>query len=126
MEATTRRIVTRPVLALLLLASIAALAGCATVYKTLGIATVAQVQAVTAAQDEQKATLEAEVAELTQRLDAISSSPDSARKAAEDVARIEALVNDLQGKLDLLPAEVLARLIESLQKAQAELQKKAH
>lgn len=105
------------------------LSGCATMLKSMGGATAASVDAqnqkidanAAAAQD-QNAKLEAEIKDLKAGVDSLSARMDDIQKTAQDVARIDALVTDLQGKIDQLPQATLQRLIDVLNKAQAELQ----
>jgi predicted RNase H-like nuclease (RuvC/YqgF family) len=97
--------------------------------KSMGGATAASVDAqnqkidanAAAAQD-QNAKLEAEIKDLKAGVDSLSARMDDIQKTAQDVARIDALVTDLQGKIDQLPQATLQRLIDVLNKAQAELQ----
>jgi len=92
-----------------------ALSGCASMWKAMGVATVASV-------NEQNDKVNAELADLKSSVDTLSSKMNDVEKAAADVARIEALVNDLQGKIDLLPQETLKKLADILNKAAAEAQ----
>lgn len=93
-----------------------ALSGCASFWKTMGVATVASV-------NERNDKVDAELADLKSSVDSLSAKMNDVEKAAADVARIEALVNDLQDKIDLLPQETLKKLADILNKAAAEAQK---
>lgn len=100
---------------LICVAAALALSGCASMWKAMGVATVASVNA-------QNDKVDAELADLKTTVDGLASKMDDVQKAAQDVARIEALVNDLQGKVDLLPQETIKKLADILAKAAAETQ----
>ncbi|MCX7025082.1 MAG: hypothetical protein NT080_10735 [Spirochaetes bacterium] len=92
--------------ALIFILVLATLSSCATVWKTLGVATVTSV--------------DARIVELQKTIDILSAKTDDARKAAENVVRLEALVRELQGQMDNLPAETLQKIADILSKAAAE------
>ena len=82
------------------------LAGCATVWKTLGVATVKSV--------------EESNAQVAQRIDELSAQAAAGKEAAAKVAELERLVFELKGRMDGLPAETLAKLAALLAKAAEE------
>ncbi|MGO8694074.1 MAG: hypothetical protein ACLQMF_10425 [Rectinemataceae bacterium] len=87
--------------------------GCESMWKTMGVATVSSVNA-------RNDKVDAELADLKTSVDALSVKMDDVQKAAAEVARIDALVNDLQTKINLLPQETLKKLADILNKAAAE------
>jgi uncharacterized protein YdaL len=91
------------------------LAGCASMWKTMGVATEKSV----AARDEQN---NARLDELKRSIDDLSTKVADSQKVAADVSRIEKMVVELQGKIDLLPQETLKKLADILTKASAEIE----
>ncbi len=89
--------------ALLGLALAVLLAGCASVWKTLGVATVQSV--------------EERNAEFARRIDELSVRAASGDAALAKVVELEKLVKELEGKMDELPAETLAKAAEEARKA---------
>jgi len=87
------------------------LAGCATVWKTLGVATVASV-------DEGNAQVVRQIDDLSAR---VAANDETLAKVAE----LEKLVEELRGRMDGLPAETLANLAELLAKAAEEARRTA-
>lgn len=97
--------------ALLALALGVLLTGCATVWKTLGVATVQSV--------------EEKNAEIARRIEELSVRAASGDAALAKVVELEKLVKELEGKMDELPAETLAKLADLLAKAAEEARKAA-
>ena len=91
------------------------LTGCASVWKTMGVATEKSV----AARDEKTA---ASLAELKKSVDELSAKVAASQDVAADVARIRRLIDELQDKMDQLPQDTLKKLAEVLSKAAAELE----
>lgn len=91
------------------------LTGCASMWKAMGVATVSSVKA----RDDK---VDAELADLKSSIDALSGKMTGVEQATAEVTKIEALVNDLQSKIDLLPQETLKRLAAILTKAANEAQ----
>jgi hypothetical protein len=90
------------------------LTGCASMWKTMGVATEKSV----AARDEKT---NASLDELKRSIDDLSAKVAAAQSIASDVARIEKLLGELQGKVDQLPQDTLKRLADVLNRAAAEL-----
>lgn len=97
--------------ALLSVAVAVLLAGCATVWKTLGVATVQSV--------------EENNAQVARRIDELAAQAAAGDAALAKVVELEKLVKELEGKMDELPAETLAKLAELLAKAAEEARKAA-
>ena len=100
---------------IVILVAILALSGCATVWKTMGVATEKSV----AARQEQT---DARLGDLKKSIDELSVKVAASQDVAADVARIRRLLDDLQDKIDRLPQETLKKLAEVLNKAAAELE----
>mgnify|MGYP001408432979 CR=1 FL=1 len=92
--------------ALLSIALAMLLAGCATVWKTLGVATVQSV--------------EENNAQVIRRIDELAARTASGDAALAKAIELEKLVKELQGRMDGLPAETLAKLADLLAKAAEE------
>jgi chromosome segregation ATPase len=141
MEASVKRIII-PILAALSLAS------CASMWKTMGVATEASVSAknaelaqqvggLKASVDEiaavtseisnlrkdidQLAPLSQELQDLKSRIDELSAKVEKNDSALAEVATLKGLLGELQGKMDSLPAETLRKLAGILAKAVEEL-----
>ncbi|HOX11978.1 MAG TPA: hypothetical protein P5117_05275 [Spirochaetia bacterium] len=97
--------------ALLTLALGVLLTGCATVWKTLGVATVQSV--------------EENNAQIARRIDELAVRAASGDAALAKAVELEKLVKELQGRMDGLPADTLARLADLLAKAAEEARKAA-
>lgn len=82
------------------------LAGCATVWRTLGVATIQSV--------------EESNAQVARRIDELSVQVAAGKEAAAKVAELERLVYELRGRMDGLPADTLAKLADLLAKAAEE------
>ena len=87
------------------------LTGCATVWKTLGVATVQSV--------------EENNAQIARRIDELAVRAASGDAALAKAVELEKLVKELQGRMDGLPADTLARLADLLAKAAEEARKAA-
>lgn len=85
---------------------VALMAGCASFWKTLGVATEKSVE-------ERMEAVRKDIAVLTVKT-------DDARRAAENVAKLEAFVKELEARMDDLPADTLARIAELLAEAAEE------
>ncbi len=85
------------------------LAGCATVCKTLGVATVQSV--------------EDSNAQVARRIDELAARAASGDAALAKVVELEKLVKELRGRMDELPADTLAKLADLLAKAAEEARK---
>ncbi len=85
------------------------LAGCATVWKTLGVATVQSV--------------EESNAQVARRIDELAARAASGDAALAKVVELEKLVKELRGRMDELPADTLAKLADLLAKAAEEARK---
>jgi hypothetical protein len=99
-------------------------------WKAMGVATVASVKevgdktdALSAKVDDSAKASDARLAELKATVDDLSTKMDELQKSKDDITRIDALVGELQGKLDQLPRETLRQLAEILAKAAEEPQK---
>jgi len=99
----------KPVVLVLVLTIL--LAGCATVWKTLGVATVQSV--------------EESNAQVARRIDELAAQAASGDAALAKVVELEKLVKELRGRMDELPADTLAKLADLLAKAAAEARKAA-
>jgi TolA-binding protein len=88
--------------------------GCASMWKTMGVATEKSV----ADRDEKNS---AQLAEIQKSVDDLSTKVAAAQGVAADVARVEKMVRDLQGRVDQLPQDTLKKLAQILSKASAEL-----
>lgn len=97
--------------ALLFVAPAILLAGCATVWKTLGVATVQSVEEGNA--------------QVARRIDELAARTASGDAALAKALELEKLVKELQGRMDELPAETLAQLADLLAKAAEEARKAA-
>jgi uncharacterized protein YoxC len=95
-------------------AAVLSLSGCASMWKTMGVATEKSVA-------ERADKTDAQLAELKRSVDDLSAKVADAQKTADEVARVEKLVADLQGKVDQLPQDTLRKLADILAKASAEL-----
>jgi hypothetical protein len=112
-------------------AAIAALAlatSCASAWKALGVETVKSQDERASAQrresDEASAALrreneelKARVAELTSTVDRLSLRMDGLEKAEADIERVQALVDELGRRVDLIPGETLRKLADIFAKA---------
>lgn len=87
------------------------LAGCATVWKTLGVATVQ--------------SMEESNAQVARRIDEPAAKAASGDAALTKVVELEKLVKELRGRMDDLPADTLAKLADLLAKAAEEARKAA-
>lgn len=87
------------------------LTGCATVWKTLGVATVQSV--------------EENNAQIARRIDELAVRAASGDAALAKAVELEKLVKELQGRMDGLPADTLVRLADLLAKAAEEARKAA-
>ncbi len=94
------------------------LTGCASMWKTMGVATEKSV----AARDEQT---NAKLGELKKSVDDLSAKVAASQDVAADVARIRRLIDELQDKIDKLPQDTLKKLAEVLNKAAADLEEPA-
>jgi hypothetical protein len=121
----------RAILAAVAIAALSLAAGCAGMWKTLGVETVK-------AQDEREAVrleqsgqreaalrsendaLKAQVAELKATVDRLSLKIDEVEKASADIERIQALVDGLGQRVDLIPQETLQKLADIFAKAAKE------
>jgi uncharacterized protein YukE len=99
----------------LCVAAALSLTGCASMWKTMGVATEKSV----AARDEKT---NARLDELKRSIDDLSVKVAASQNIAEDVARIQKLLGELQGQVDKLPQDTLKKLAEVLDKAAAELE----
>ena len=127
---------TKSIIAIALVALLG-LAGCATMLKTMGVATQADleqsrtgtesdiaalrqtVDALSAKAEEIAALSQAieevrteatKVADLATRIDELSAKVDESASLAAELPALKAALAELQGKLDQVPAETLARL----------------
>ena len=91
------------------------LTGCASVWKTMGVATEKSVA-------ERNEQTDAKLSELKKSVDDLSTKVAAAQDVAADVARIRRLIDDLQDKIDKIPQDTLKKLAEVLDKAAAELE----
>ena len=107
------------------------LAGCASMWKGMGVATqkslddnnaqtAVQIVALKASVDE-LAPLPKEIEELRAKVDDMAVTVDENKTALLYLARIKEVIADLQGRMDLLPADTLRTLAEILSKAAAAL-----
>jgi len=87
------------------------LTGCATVWKTLGVATVESV--------------EAENTRTARRIDELAARVAANDEALAKVGELERLVEEIRGRMDDLSADTLARLAELLAKAAEEARRSA-
>jgi len=97
------------VLAVMLATLAFGLTGCASMYQSMGLATVQDL----AARDKKIAALE-------ERVTALAAEVQSAKTSAQKAEAAEALAKALAGRMDQLPQETLKRLAEILNKAAAE------
>lgn len=124
-----RRTVKRPLI-LLAIGTALTFSGCASMWKAMGVATVAsvndvnaKVDAVSAKVDDSAKGSDARLAELKATIDDLSTKMDDLQKSKDDISRIDSLVGELQGKIDQLPHETLRQLAEILAKAADETPK---
>ena len=107
------------------------LAGCASMWKGMGVATqkslddnnaqtAVRIVALKASVDE-LAPLPKEIEELRAKVDDMAVTVDENKTALLYLARIKEVIADLQGRMDLLPADTLRTLAEILSKAAAAL-----
>jgi peptidoglycan hydrolase CwlO-like protein len=96
------------------------LGGCASMWKTLGVATVKSVGEVQASVDELKAGA-AQISTLRQSLDELSAAVDENKAALAEIERLKESVSKLQDRADQLPRETIQQLAEILSKAAKEL-----
>ena len=104
---------------ILLLAALS-LSGCASMYQGMGLATAEDLSA----RDQRIDSLETQFRDVSAK---VSETAANAQKIAEEsklvatkAAEVEALMKDLQGRVDQLPQETLKRLAEILTKAAQE------
>ncbi len=132
----------------LLLAATLALSGCASMWKSLGVATQktvddgnadvltrigeikASVDQLAAASTEisvlrkdidELSPISQEVRDLREKVDALALAVDENRSAMAEMAGIKELLAELQGKTDRLPRETIQKLADILSKAVEEL-----
>lgn len=110
------------------------LSGCASIWKAMGVATVSSVKdqdsrlsdlkttvdGLTTKMDDSASQQNARLDQLKTAVDDLSSKADEIQKTTAQVEKIETLVSELQGKIDLLPQETLRKLADILSKAAAE------
>ena len=84
-----------------------ALSGCATVWRTLGVATVK--------------TVEERDTQTARRLDELSAQVAASGETAAKVAELEKLLGELEGRMDELPADTLQVLAKVLGEAAEEI-----
>jgi uncharacterized protein YukE len=95
--------------------------GCASMWKTMGVATEKSVAARDEKTDAQLAELKSSIDDLSVKVADAQKASAEAQRVASDVARIEKMVAELQGKVEFLPQDTLRKLAEILTKASAEL-----
>ena len=107
-----------------------ALSGCASMWRGMGVATVASVKEVSSKVDAVSANVDngaksqaASLAELKATIDDLSTKMDQIQKSKDDITRIDALVVELRGKIDQLPRETLRQLADILSRAADEAQR---
>jgi len=107
---------------------------CASMWKAMGVATVSSqneqdsrlkdlkstVDGLASKADDSAKLQSARLDELKSAVDDLSSKIEDIQKAAVQVEKIETLVGELQGKIDLLPQQTLKELADILGKAAAE------
>jgi len=105
-------------------AAVFAFSGCASFWKTLGVATVASVDEKSAqsGQDaqalrEENEALKAKVAELESTVSRLTASVEKLEDSSDEVARLEDLVADLEDRIDLIPQETLKKIADILSRA---------
>jgi len=118
--------------------------GCATLWKTMGVATTADQEARQSKIDQEMATLRqtvdelsakaseierisqsidevkaeaAKVTDLAQKLEQLASRANDFDKIASQLPALQAELADLQGKIDAMPRETLAQLASILEAA---------
>lgn len=96
---------------LLSLALTVLMVGCATVWKTLGVATVQ--------------SMEENNAQVARRIDELALKAASGDAALAKAEELEKLVLELRGRMDSLPADTLAKLADLLAKAAEEARRAA-
>jgi uncharacterized lipoprotein YajG len=97
-----------------ILVAIVALSGCATVWKTMGVATEKTVIA-------RNAELEKQLSEMKASVDDLAVKVGENKSAVADIRLIKDSLAALQGRTDALPAETIRKLAEVLVKAADEL-----
>lgn len=113
------------------IASVLVVSGCASMWKAMGVATVASVNdqdsrlndlktvvdGLKAKTDDSVTQQNARIDELKTEVDDVSTKMDNIQKNTAQIEKIETLVSELQGKIDLLPQETLKKLADILSKA---------
>jgi hypothetical protein len=87
----------------------------------MGVATEKSVDARDEKTGAQLAELKSSIDELSVKVADAQKAAAEAQHVAADVARIEKMVVELQGKVELLPQDTLRKLAEILTKASAEI-----
>jgi hypothetical protein len=123
----------RAIAAATAIAAIGLATGCASMWKTLGVETVKSQDERASAQrqesDQREASLrkeneelKAQVAELKATVDRLSLRMDDAERASADLERIQALVGELERRVDLIPQETLRKMADIFARAAREAQ----
>lgn len=121
----------RAILAAAAIAALSLAAGCAGMWKTLGVETVKSQDERAAALREESGqreaalrsendALKAQVAELKATVERLSLKIDEIEKDSADIGRIQALVDGLGQRVDLIPQETLQKLADIFAKAAKE------
>lgn len=109
------------------------LSGCASLWKTMGVATVAEEKTRAEAASREiadvrrlldelssKALKEERVEELERSVAELSAAAEDAKQTRAAVEELKALVAEFEGRTEAIPAETLRRLVEILNAALAE------
>ncbi len=107
----------RKVVVLAAAAAVLAFSGCASFWKTLGVATVASVDEKSARTDQENEALKAKVAELEATVARLTAAVDKLEDSSDEVARLEDLVADLEDRIDLIPQATLKKIADILSRA---------